>query len=194
MSNLGFVPAFAFYVLLVNWRVLKRPGILLGAAALFVLGCLQFLWLPYKAATLNDPLMLRNAPRTLQGIYRHTLGAFPQFKFAFPLQALPDRVVLYLYLLPQNFGVLGIIAGLYGMVELLIRRTKEFYLLMVMYLTHVFFFIQYRAFDIDVFFIPAHMIYALFIGFGAAQLVKYILARPGARARVGSRGNRGKVA
>jgi len=78
MSNLGFVPAFAFYVLLVNWRVLKRPGILLGAAALFVLGCLQFLWLPYKAATLNDPLMLRNAPRTLQGIYRHTLGAFPQ--------------------------------------------------------------------------------------------------------------------
>jgi 4-amino-4-deoxy-L-arabinose transferase-like glycosyltransferase len=99
LSNLGFAPAFALYVLLVDWWVLKRPAVLAGALALFLLGCLQFLWLPYKASTLNDAFMLRNAPRTLQGIYRYTLGAFPEFKFAFPLQAIPDRIVLYLELL-----------------------------------------------------------------------------------------------
>lgn len=55
------------------------------------------------ASTLNDPLMMRDAPRTLEGIYRYTLGAFPQMKFAFPLWAIPDRIVLYLYPLQQNF-------------------------------------------------------------------------------------------
>jgi hypothetical protein len=174
LSNLGFALAFALYVLLVDWRVLKRPAVLVGALALFVLGCLQFLWLPYQASTLNDAFMLRNAPRTLQSIYRYTLGAFPQFKFAFPLQALPDRIVLYLELLHQNFGVAGIALGIYGMWEMLFRHTTKFYLFTAMYLVHVFFFIQYRVFDLDVFFIPAHFIYAIFIGYGVHRLVEYV--------------------
>lgn len=49
LSNLGFDPAFALYVLLVDWRVLKRPAVLGAALALFLLGCLQFLWLPYRS-------------------------------------------------------------------------------------------------------------------------------------------------
>ena len=176
MSNLGFALAFALYVLLVDWRVLKRPSVIAGALALFGLGCLQFLWLPYKASSLNDAFMLRNAPRTLQGIYRYTLGAFPEFKFAFPLQAIPDRIVLYLELLRQNFGLVGIALGIYGMWEMLFRETKKFYLFIVMYLVHVFFFVQYRAFDLDVFFIPAHFIYAIFIGYGVYRLVEYVRA------------------
>jgi len=176
MSNLGFAPAFVLYVLLVDWRVLKRPAVIAGALALFGLGCLQFLWLPYKASTLNDAFMLRNAPRTLEGIYRYTLGAFPQFKFAFPLQAIPDRIVLYLELLRQNFGVVGIVLGVYGMWEMLFRHTRKFYLFITMYLVHVFFFVQYRVFDLDVFFIPAHFIYAIFIGYGVHRLVEYVHA------------------
>ncbi len=175
LSNLGFAPAFALYILLVNWRmVYRRPWVLLLGATLFILGCLQFLWLPYKAYTLNDPLMRRNAPRTLEGIYRYTLGAFPQMKFAFPLQAIPDRIVLYLYLLQQNFGLWGILLGLYGMMEMVFRDVKKFYLFIGMYLVHVFFFIQYRVFDLDVFFIPAHLLYVIFIGYGVYRLVEYL--------------------
>ncbi|MGA9350852.1 MAG: DUF2723 domain-containing protein [Anaerolineae bacterium] len=174
LSNLGFALAFVIYVLLVDWRVLKRPAMVAGALALFLLGCLQFLWLPYKASTLNDAFMLRNAPRTLQSIYRYTLGAFPGFKFAFPLQAIPDRIVLYLELLRQNFGLVGILLGVYGMWEMLFRHTKKFYLFITMYLVHVFFFVQYRVFDLDVFFIPAHFIYVIFIGYGVYRLVKYV--------------------
>jgi len=175
LSNLGFAPAFAFYILLVDWRmVYRRPWVLLLGALLFVLGCLQFLWLPYKASTLNDPLMMRDAPRTLEGIYRYTLGAFPQMKFAFPLWAIPDRIVLYLHLLRQNLGVWGILLGLYGMVEMAFRDVKKFYLFIGMYLVHVFFFVQYRVFDLDVFFIPAHLLYAIFVGYGVHRLVVYI--------------------
>jgi hypothetical protein len=175
LSNLGFAPAFALYILLVDWRmVYRQPWVLLLGALLFVLGCLQFLWLPYKASTLNDPLMMRDAPRTLEGIYRYTLGAFPQMKFAFPLWAIPDRIVLYLYLLRQNFGVWGILLGLYGMMEMAFRDPKKFYLFIGMYLVHVFFFVQYRVFDLDVFFIPAHLLYAIFIGYGVHRWVMYV--------------------
>ena len=174
LSNLGFALAFALYVLLVDWRVLKRPAVVGGALALCLLGCLQFLWLPYKASTLNDAFMLRNAPRTLESIYRYTLGAFPEFKFAFPLQAIPARIVLYLELLRQNFGLLGIALGVYGMWEMLFRHTRKFYLFVAMYLVHVFFFVQYRVFDLDVFFIPAHFVYVVFIGYGVHRLVEYI--------------------
>ncbi len=174
LSNLGFAPAFAVFVLLVDWRMLyRRPWVWLGGALCFVLGCLQFLWLPYKANTLNDPIMLRNAPATLMGMYRYTLGAFPQFKFAFPIQAIPDRIVLYLYMLRQQFGLWGILLGLYGMAEMLARATKRFYLFILMYLAHVFFFVQYRVFDLDVFFIPAHLLFAIFLGYGVAQLQTY---------------------
>jgi hypothetical protein len=174
MSNLGFLPAFALFILLVNWRVVLQPLKLLGGALLFLLGCAQFLWLPYKAATLVDAPMARNAPNTLKGFYNYTLGAFPQMKFAFPLWALPDRVVVYLQLLSQNFGVLGTLLGLFGMWEMLFRRTRRFYLLMTMYVVHLVFFTQYRVFDLDVFFIPAHLIYAIFIGYGLFRVLEYI--------------------
>jgi hypothetical protein len=176
MSNLGFVPAIALFVLLVNWRlVYRRPLVLLVGAGWFSLGVAQFLWLPYKAATLNDPFMVRNAPRTLESIYRYTLGAFPQFKFAFSLSALPGRIVIYLWMLAQQYSVLGIPLGLYGMAELLVRHPKRFFLLVAMYLVHVWFFVQYRVFDLDVFFIPAHWLFVLFLGFGLHRLVGYLL-------------------
>ena len=168
MSNLGFAPAFALFVLLVGGRRLLSGRWLLGAGSGFLLGAAQFLWLPYKASTLTDRMMLRSAPNTLEGFYRYTLGAFPQFKFAFPLAAIPDRIVIYLDLLAQQYSLWGIGLGILGMWVLLFRRPRRFFLLVGMYLVHVWFFIQYRVFDLDVFFIPAHLLYALFIGVGTA--------------------------
>ena len=85
ISNLGFAPAFALFVLLTDRTVLKRPTWWMAGIAGFGLGAAQFVWLPLKASTLNDRIMLEHAPTTLKGIYNYTLGAFPQFKFAFPL-------------------------------------------------------------------------------------------------------------
>lgn len=174
MSNLGFAPGFALFILLVDWRFLIRPKEILVTAAAFALGILQFAWLPFKASTLNDAPMLRNAPNTLKGIYNYTLGAFPQFKFAFPLSAIPERIVLYLYLLVQQYFIPGILFGLHGMFEMLFRKPKRFFLLITVYLVQVIFFLQYRAFDLDVFFIPAHFVFVIFIGFSIAVLIDSI--------------------
>ncbi|MBN1991681.1 MAG: DUF2723 domain-containing protein [Anaerolineae bacterium] len=176
MSNLGFAPAFALFIILVSWRTALSPLAIMGGGLGFCLGVLQFLWLPYKAATLNDPFMLQRAPATLAGIYNYTLGAFPQFKFAFAWWQLPERIVLYQDILRQQYGLGRILLGLYGMAELLWRRPKRFFLLIGMYLFHVWFFIQYRVFDLDVFFIPAHLLYVIFIGFGVTCLGGYVVS------------------
>ncbi len=171
ISNLGFAPAFALFVLLTDRTVLKRPTWWIAGIAGFGLGVAQFVWLPLKASTLNDRIMLEHAPTTLKGIYNYTLGAFPQLKFAFPLSELPDRVVVYLYLLTQQFGQVSLLFGVIGMVALLIRRSRHYYLVVGMYLVHVWFFIQYRAFDLEVFFLPAHFLWAIFLAFGIVELL-----------------------
>ncbi len=185
MSNLGFAPGFALFILLVDWRILIHLKELLGTAAAFGLGILQFAWLPYKASTLNDAPMMHNAPHTLQGIYNYTLGAFPQFKFAFPLTAIPERIVLYLYLLKQQYFLVGILLGFHGLTEMLLRKPKRFFLFVTMYLAQVIFFIQYRAFDLDVFFIPANVIFAIFIGFSVYHLAEYLWGLVGGLSGIG---------
>lgn len=171
ISNLGFAPAFILFVLLTDRSVLKRPTWWLAGLAGFGLGVAQFAWLPFKASTLNDRMMLERAPTTLKGIYNYTLGAFPQFKFAFPFSELPDRVVIYLYLLTRQFGWLSLILGVIGLGALLLRRPRHYHLLVGMYLVHVWFFIQYRAFDLDVFFLPAHFLWAIFLTFGIVEML-----------------------
>jgi len=186
LSNLGSAPAFALFILLTIFITpvqravstvspgtppqsrLRDFGLCLITGSIgFTLGLLQFGWLPLRAATLNDRFMLRNSPTNLMGLYNYTLGAFPNFKFAFPLQALPDRLVIYLDLLRQQFGLIGICLGIAGLFALLFYRPRHYYLLVGMYLVNVWFFIQYSAFDLEVFFIPAHFLWAIFLAFGA---------------------------
>jgi hypothetical protein len=191
ISDLGFAPAFILFILICIFEPEQGPaasvpqtppvrlfGKLQSLASIaflgllgFALGAAQFIWLPLQSSTLIDRAMLRSAPTTLAGIYNYTLGAFPNFKFAFPLTALPDRLVIYLDLLNQQFGLIGIGLGILGLFSLLARRTRHFYLLVGMYLVEIWFFIQYSAFDLDVFFIPAHMLWALFIGFGVYEII-----------------------
>lgn len=169
ISNLGFAPAMALFIVLTDRSKLKQPAWWLAGLGGFALGALQFIWLPLRASTLNDRFMLARAPITLKGLYGYTLGAFPQFIFAFSIPELPDRLVLYFAYLVRELSLCGLIVGLLGLAVLLFRRSRHFYLLTGMYLVHIFFFIQYRVFDLEVFFLPAHFFWALFIAFGTAE-------------------------
>ncbi len=174
MSNLGFAPAFTLFVLLTDWRILTRPATILLAFGAFALGVAQFLWLPLHAALVNDPLIQRFPPNKLAGIYVYTLGAFSNMRFAFPLAAMPDRVVIYIAFLYQNMAPGGVLLGILGAWALLFRHYKRFWLFIGMYFTNIWFFSQYKVFDLDVFFIPAHFIFAMFAGIGAQQLVDWL--------------------
>jgi hypothetical protein len=176
LSNLGFAPAFIIFILLTDIRCLKRPTWWLAAIAGFGIGVAQFLWLPLKASTLTDRAMLARAPVNIRGMYSYTLGAFSQLKFAFPITELPDRLVIYLDLLRQEFTIAGFILGVIGLIALLLRRPRHYYLLVGMYLVHVWFFIQYQAFDLEVFFLPAHFLWAIFIAFGLTEVLTGLIS------------------
>lgn len=128
LSNLGFAPAFAIFILLTDWQILKRPLTILAAFIAFLIGVAQFLWIPLRAATVTDPLVLRafSSSNPLAGIYLYTFGAFAGLRFAFPLPALPDRVMIYWGYLLQNFTVIGVVLGIVGMWALLFRHPKRF--------------------------------------------------------------------
>jgi hypothetical protein len=192
LSDLGFAPAFILFILLSLFEPAGAPtastqpakpvalaarlrsllSIAITGLAGFALGAAQFAWLPLQSSTLIDRAMLRSAPTTLQGIYSYTLGAFSNMKFAFALPELPGRLVIYLDLARQQFGLIGIGLGILGLFSLLARRTRHFFLLVGMYLVQIWFFIQYSVFDLDVFFIPAHMLWAVFIGFGLFEIIR----------------------
>ncbi|HXH22872.1 MAG TPA: DUF2723 domain-containing protein [Dehalococcoidia bacterium] len=176
MSNLALAPGFIAFVLLTNWRLALQPGFVLAGALGFGLGALQFAWLPYKASGINDAFMARNTPDDLEGIYNYTLNAFPQFKWAFPLSAIPDRVVMYLEFLRDNFRWPGIGLAVAGGLAMAVRNPRAFFLFAPAYVAQMAFFLEYRAADIDVFFITAHFIVAVFIGYGVAALGEAALA------------------
>ncbi len=185
LSNLALLPACGLFVWVVFPGIWRRPRLLLGAGLLFALACLQFLWLPYKGTNLTDALTPEMAPITWERFYRYTLGAFPDVKFAFPLREIPGRIGMYLGLLRQNVGWLGIPAGLYGLVELVRRRRAHFFLLASSYLTLLVFFIPYNAPDVEVFFVPAHLLYIAASGYGVACGAVYLRRRSGRATRQG---------
>ena len=166
LSDLGFAPAYALFTALVlhQRRAPLRAWLstLAVGAPAFGLGALQYLWIPLRAAHLPPGLILAHrSPTTLSGLYTYTLGAFSNLRFTFPLAALPDRIVLYLYYLRQQFTLAGLLLGAVGLLTMPLLRPRHFWLLVGMYLAHLVFFLEYRAFDLEVFFIPAHLIWAL---------------------------------
>jgi hypothetical protein len=168
LSNLGFAPAFALFTLLTDRRILVRPRPLVLGSLGFLLGVAQFLWLPLMAHTIDPATHAQ--PDTLRNVYRFTFDAFSPLRFAFPLAALPQTVAVYLSLLAQNFSRAGVGLGLLGMWVLLWRRASCFWLLFGMYLVHVVFFTQYQVPDTDVFFIPSHLVFAIFVAVGIQGL------------------------
>lgn len=189
LSDLGFAPGFALFILLTDWRVVKRRSWWLAGLAGFGLGAAQYLWVAFRLQTSDPALLLGRIPAGLAGLYSYTLGSFSELKFAFPWSAIPERVVVYLYLLGRELGRPAIAIGVIGLVSLLVRRPRHFHLLLGMYLVHLWFFLQYRAFDLEVFYLPAHFLWAIFVAFGVGEILAVawaLLVRMGGSSR-GSR-------
>lgn len=178
LSNLGFAPAYAGFVLLTDPHVLKRPRAVLAAGGAFLLGAAQFLWLPYRAGALD--LFPNAPPDTPARLVGYTVGAFSGLRFAFPLAAVPDRLAAYVALLVDDLTPLGPVLALVGAAALLRRNLAAFWLLALMWLVHVAFFTQLHVPDPAPFFIPSLLVVALLVGAGlqaARDAVDGALAR-----------------
>jgi len=171
LSNLALAPALALYVFLLR-RVgaVHRKSVVVGGG-LFALGACQFLWLPLRASTLNDDLMLRYKPDDALNAYNYVFNVFQDIRFAFPLQELPERLSVYGGLLNDNFGIWGISLALIGMWDMFRRQRAAFCLLAIAYVLEVGYFLDYNVPDIAVFFLPAHLMFAVWVAFGVRLLL-----------------------
>src|SRR5688572_14512200 len=175
LSNLAFVPGFVFFILLTNRYLLLQPRLLAAGLIGFGLGVLQFVWLPLKVGDSTDAVSSVR-PDDLRGIYDYTLGAFPQFRWAYPLSDLPERIDLYAGFVVANFYVPGVLLAIAGAWAMLWRHPKAFFLFFGAYLPHVVFFMEYNVVDLEVFFLPAHLIVAVVAGYGLWTAMELALA------------------
>ncbi len=83
--------------------------------------------------------------------------------------------MLYLKYLLENFHIGGVLLGMIGAWGMSVRNPKAFFLFMVAYIIEVGFFIDYGVIDLDVFFIPSHLIFAIFAAYGAWCVVGLVL-------------------
>jgi hypothetical protein len=173
MSNLALGAVFGLFVLGKDPAILRNPRALSLGLLAFLAGISQYAWVPLMADTAPFP---NPRPDSLFGCYKYTIGAFSNLRFAYPLDALPGRFLRYLGLLDDNFSWFGIAVGALGTWALLRRQPAHFWLLFGVFAVNVAMAMQVYATDVEVFFLPSYVAWAIFLGFGAEALWRALAA------------------
>ncbi len=168
----------------------EKPGFsftnlkkMLMAAGLFLLGLSVYLYLPLRWPALHD-----GRPMALGEFANLVLGS--RFRGALHWDAWlkdPERYLILARLMLEQYGLAGLILGLLGLVWLLAPPSsrpprpptgggmggggkeggrREAVLLLVAYVAYLFYGLNYYVPDISAFIIPAHLIFAIWIGAG----------------------------
>jgi hypothetical protein len=95
------------------------------------------------------------------------------FAFGYPLDRIGGELLRYAGWLWRSFLGVGIPLGLAGLFHLFRHRRRWAVGLLLFLLPNVLFFANYRVVDKDTMFLPAHMIWALFIPLGYAALYRW---------------------
>lgn len=153
-----------------RWRALAR---VLGWIAL---GLLVYLYLPVRAAA--HPPVNWGDPVDWDGFWWVFSGEpYRQLAFGLPQTFLADRVGAWASLLIQQFGPAGLILGFFG---LFYGRTdsKSFLWLTVGIATlYSVFAIFYNTRDSQTYLIPFYLVFAIWIGLGAAAVLEWVRGR-----------------
>ena len=141
---------------------LKRVLITVG---LFFLGLSVYLYIPLRWPALHG------RPMALGEFANWVLGS--RFRGALHWDAwlkAPERYLILARLLLEQYGRVGLILGLLGLVWLFTKRRREAILLLAAYVAYFIYGLSYYVPDISAFIIPAHLIFALWIGAGLYPL------------------------
>ncbi len=155
-------------------------------AIIFLLApLLLYVYLPIRASA-NPPVNWGN-PSTLAGFW-WTISAAPyhSYFFGFPLQGLLARVAMPARYLLQQFGIWGAALGLWGVAQMFTgaspRALRNVLALALAFALAVGYSVVYASRNSYVYLLPAFIVFALWLGYGIADLARYfspIRARAG---------------
>ena len=146
-----------------SWRLL------FAQISLTIAGMLVYVYLPIRAQAY--PAINWGNPQTWQGFFWET-GAVPYRTFLFsasPMEVV-ERIRSTTGLLMDQFGALGLVAGIIGMIQYQFVTKWLRWGLIWIFLVFFTFTVIYNARDSMVYIIPAVMVYAIWIGLACLTL------------------------
>ena len=101
------------------------------------------------------------------GLWRMLTGAsFAPMMFGYPIAGVWQEARQFVVFLAGSFLAIGIGPGLLGIWQSFRKKSKIGAMLALMFIGHAAFFINYRAIDKELMYLPAYLIWALWLGFG----------------------------
>ena len=155
-------------LLFVNGKVLRAPAMLLKGTAAFLAGLLPYLYLPVRAS-MEPPMYYGNASEWGRLISLLSGGQFKDLMFAYGPESLPERVTMYLGNLVEQFPPLLLALAVLGMLVLWDRAAAA--LLGFFLLGSLAFSLEYATRDIEVYFLPTYLVFALWAAVGLSWLL-----------------------
>ena len=153
--------------------------LLLAAAATGLLGTLIYLYLPIRYLSPDNLNYARDYwginLTTWKGFWWMVSGRiFGSLFLGVPSERLPGELLTYLHQLWSNFLGLGFILGVVGVVLDFRRRPWLHLALGLMFLMHSAFYLTYRVVDKQFMFVPAYLIWAIWLALGAQHLHQWL--------------------
>jgi hypothetical protein len=175
--QLLLLPAYAYFILAHDRGVLGRWRTWSAGLALAALGFGLHVYTP--ARSLADPPIDWGNPESLRNLLAY-LGAeqYRGHAFQMPLSQVAANLRASLYDLPGEFGWPALLAGLVGLAALLRRDRRLLWTTALMAAAVVFWAINYDIpWEIRVYYLPALLAVALWIGFGLHAVVEWLARR-----------------
>ncbi len=121
------------------------------------------LYLPIRAS--QSPLFNWGNPSSWERLIRHISGAQYRVWFFSSPGIASRNLVRFLKLLPGEFSWFGLILGIAGIPVSMLRAPRLFPFLFMTFLVTVAYVINYDIHDLDAYFLPSFMIFAVWIAF-----------------------------
>jgi 4-amino-4-deoxy-L-arabinose transferase-like glycosyltransferase len=154
-----------------NW---KRWWVIAAMLGLFIIGLLPYAYFPIRVQA-NPALNYTNYYdidlTKPSGIWwMASSQTYRVFAFGYGLTELPGELLRFGSYLWRNYLGVGVLIGLAGIYWLWRKRKMLALGLLVCFAAYVIFYINYRVIDKDTMFLPAYLIWALFIAGGLFQV------------------------
>jgi len=165
------LPAGLLFVLLVERRKLLEWGLVLKGIGFSLLGLLPYVYLPLRARM--EPPINVGDPSSRGRFLDLVSGAqFKEDMFIFGPGELVGRLYAYLENLSGQFHWAFVMATLVGALYLLWQDRAAFALLGSLYLGWLFYALEYDITDIEAYYIPTCLIFAVFAAVGLGILLR----------------------
>ena len=177
MSTVLLLPGVAFFIVashprqVVKWKNLAA-GLVGGLAGLafYLYLPLRYLAQPaFNYAGVYDAAGIFHAENlaSISGIWRMMTGAsFSPMMFGYPGAGVWQETRQFLVFLAGSFLAIGIGPGILGAWQLYRSKWKIGVMSTLMFVGHALFFINYRAIDKELMYLPAYLIWTFWIGLG----------------------------